>query len=313
MKARLLAVAVALAVGVSAESSRAQRTARWTTPWGDPDLQGAWTNATTTPLERSDASAKAVLSDADANAIDAEFARTCAACKTWWDRGATVASRRTSIVVDPPDGRIPALTPEGRREAEARAEARRGRGVADSWEDRPLQERCLLFHGVPPLPTNYNNNYRIFQTRDVVAILYEMLHEVRIVPLDGRPHLAPAISRWMGDSRGRWEGDTLVVDTTNFSDKVYSLRGAAANEPAFLGTGRTMRVVERFTRTASDRIDYYFTIDDPATYTRPWTGWLPLLPLDGHLYEYACHEGNSQMSSILAGARREEEAARSPR
>jgi hypothetical protein len=314
MKARVLAVALATILGaaVGVERAQAQRVLAWTTPWGDPDLQGTWTNATTTPLERSDPLGRSVLSDAEASSMDAEFARTCTACTTWWEKGATVASKRTSIVIDPADGRIPALTPEGQRQTDARAEARRGHGVADSWEDRPLQERCLLFHGVPPLPTNYNNNYQILQTSDVVAIVYEMIHEARIIPLDGRAHLSPAIAQWMGDSRGRFEGDTLVVETTNFSDKVYSLRGSA-NEPAFLGTGKTMRVIERFRRVAPDRIDYHFTIDDPATYSRPWTGWLPFLRLDGRLYEYACHEGNSQMSTILAGARRGDRAAQSPR
>ena len=157
-----------------------------------------------------------------------------------------------------------------------------------------------MYHGVPPFPTGYNNNYQIAQTRDYVAIRYEMLAETRIIPLDGRPHLGPAIPQWIGNSRGRWEGETLVVETTNYSDKT-TFRFPAAHE--------TLRVVERFTRTDEDTIDYRFTVHDATMYTRPWTAVLPMTKTDGPIYEYACHEGNYGLANVLRGHRAEEAEA----
>src|SRR5262249_3420532 len=219
----------------------------------------------------------------------------------WYDRGTKVVStRQTSIIVDPPNGRIPAMTPDGQARVAARAAARRGRGASDDPEGRSLAERCLIgFNAGPPLmPSAYNNNIQIVQTKDQVLIMTEMVHESRIVPLDGRPHLPSNLRPWMGDSRGRWEGDTLVVETTNFSEK-NSYRGASDK----------LRLIERFTRTNPEVLTYEFTVNDPATWTTPWTGRIPLARLDEHIYEYACHEGNRGMEGILKGAGTEEREA----
>jgi hypothetical protein len=214
----------------------------------------------------------------------------------WSERGRPTG--RTSLVVDPANGRLPALTPAAeRRAAELRADGGGERG-ADSWLDRSLWERCLTRGGFPRIPGSYNNNLQIFQTRDHVVLLYEMIHEARIIPIDRRPHLGPELRQWLGDSRGRWEGDTLVVETTNFTDKT-----------SFRGTTENMRFVERFTRVSEDAIDYRFTVDDPETFTAPWTAALPMTRLDDKIYEYACHEGNYGMLNLLTGARIQEKAA----
>jgi hypothetical protein len=279
------------------------------TPWGHPDLQGIWNNGTTTPLERPAdladreflsetewaARAKEVANRAQLRPADPEADLALAYNNEWWDRGKPLL--RTSLIVDPPNGKLPALTAEGRKRVEARAAARKLRGPADSWEDRPLQERCIVYHGVPPFPTGYNNNYQIAQTPDTVAIRYEMMAETRIIPIDGRPHVPKNIRQWIGNPVGHWEGDTLVVETTNYSDKT-TFRFPAANE--------TLRVIERFTRTDENSIDYKFTVDDPTTYTRQWTAVLPLAKAEGPIYEYACHEGNHGMFGILSGHRADE-------
>jgi len=207
------------------------------------------------------------------------------------------------LIVDPPDGRLPPLTPEGQRRQAAIAEQLRAHPF-DSWEDRPLPERCITYHGVPPLPTGYNNTYQIFQTPGYVAILDENIHDVRGIPLDGRPHVGQNIRQWNGNSRGHWEDNTLVVETTNYSPKT-TLRFPAAAE--------TLRAVERFTRVAPDRMDYRFTIEDPTTYTRPWTAMLPMTNLPDYvIFEYACHEGNYSIRNVLSGARAQERAAALP-
>jgi hypothetical protein len=293
------------------------------TPDGRPDLQGIWSFATVTPFERpSDLAGKAVLTEEEAAEVEKQAASRAnqdegrqrgtaadvgrAYNDFWYDRGTrVVGTRQSSIVVDPPDGRLPPLTAEGQARAEARAAARRQRGPADGPEDRGLAERCLVgFNAGPPFtPSAYNNNIQVVQTRDYVVIMTEMVHEARIVPLDGRPHLPAAIRRWMGDSRGRWEGDTLVVETANFSSK-NPYRGATAE----------MRLVERFRRTADNMLEYEFTVSDAATWTRPWTGRIPLQRLDEQIYEYACHEANYGMEGILKGTRAEErEASGAPR
>ena len=220
----------------------------------------------------------------------------------WWERGSTIASNRTSIIVDPPDGRLPAMTSAGRDRLARGAAAAGARGPSDSYDDRRLGERCIIYRGVPPIPTGYNNNYLIVQNPTFVAILQEHIHDVRIIPLDGRPAVAPRVRQWLGTSRGRWEGDTLVVETTNFNDRAL-LR--ALNGPP----SESLRVVERFTRTADDTVDYRFTVEDPDTWTGPWSGSIPMTKIDGALYEYACHEGNYGMTNLLAGARSEESAA----
>jgi hypothetical protein len=326
MKRRWPKFAVGLviaAIPVLQDSARGQGsrppTRAWTaprTPWGHPDLQGIWSNATTTPLERPiEFADKAALTDeefAAANAAVANRRNTDQAPRSgdpgtynefWWERGNLL--KHTAIIIDPPDGKVPALTPEGRRRAAAYADARRGHGPADSWEDRNLHERCILYHGVPPLPTGYNNNYEIIQTPGYVAIRYEMLSEMRIIPLDGRKHLPSPVRTWMGDSRGRWDGNTLVVESTNFN---YAAGGLyeLGSVTRLQGTGETLKVIERFTRVDRDTIDYTFTIDDPTMFTRPWTGRLPLVGFEGPLYEYACHEGNVAMEGMLRGARLEE-------
>ena len=204
-------------------------------------------------------------------------------------------------MIDPPDGRIPALTPEAQKREAARAEDRRKRGgdPADSWEDRNLGERCLT-RGSPKPPSAYNNNVQIFQGPGYVAIMQEMIHEVRVIPLDGRPHLEKNIRQWLGDSRGRWEGNTLVVDTTNYPDKTFN---------CCPGAGANLHVIERFRRVDADTIDYQYTVDDPTTYTKPWTVSIPMSKSEEPLYEYACHEGNYGMSNLLRGAREMEKAA----
>jgi hypothetical protein len=316
--AALLAVALGVTAtgqGPAKEAGKTPAGSSWTvplTPWGHPDLQGIWNNGTTTPLERpAEFAGREFLTDQELRDRTLEAATRAerrpdsaqadvdlAYNNEWWDRGAPL--KRTSLIVDPPDGKLPPLTEEGKKRVAARDQVRRARGPADSWEDRPLQERCLVYHGVPPFPTGYNNNYQIAQTPDYVAIRYEMLAETRVIPLDGRPHLGPHVRQWMGDSRGHWDGKTLVVETTDYNDKV-TFRFPAAND--------SLRVTERFTRTSKDLIDYRFTVDNPAMYTKSWTAVLPLAGAKGPLYEYACHEGNYGMAGVLSGHRAEEKAA----
>jgi hypothetical protein len=207
------------------------------------------------------------------------------------------------FVVDPPDGKIPPLTPDGRARQTGRAAARKasGRGPADSYTDRSLYDRCIS-RGLPGsmMPAIYGNSYRITQAPGIVAITYEMIHETRIIPLDGTPHLPPSIRHYMGDARGRWEGDTLIVETITFREET-AYRGA---HPA------TLKLIERFTPTAPDKLRWAVTVDDPSTWTRPWTFAMPLTLDDSEqLFEYACHEGNYAMVNILGGARAEEKAA----
>jgi hypothetical protein len=195
------------------------------------------------------------------------------------------------LLTDPKDGRLPPLTADAQKTAAARAEIRRR--LAEGPEDRSLGERCLLFNAGPPMvPGPYNNNFQLVQTRDAVVIASEMIHDARVVPLDGRPHLPKAIRNWLGDSRGRWEGDTLVIETTNFTSKT-----------AFRGSDENLRLLERFTRVSDDTLMYEFTVDDPTAFTKPWTVSIPLTRLDGQIYEYACHEGNYGMPGMLKGAR----------
>lgn len=299
------------------QSAAPKKAAAWKaprTPWGDPDIQGTWNNGTITPLERArGAGEKELLTREEEEEIneqsdtratvenrprDAAQDVELAYDQVWWDRGRSIG--RTSLITDPKDGRLPPLTPQGERLMAERAAARGARGAFDSWTDRPLQERCILYHGVPPLPTGYNNNYEITQAPGVVAIFHEEIHEVRIIPLDGRPHSGSSIRQWMGDSRGRWDGDTLIVETTNFRPDT-TFRFPA--DPA------TLRVIERFRRVAPDAIDYQFTVENPTFYSSPWTATLPMRPGDGLIYEYACHEGNYAIVHVLQGHRAEEKRA----
>ncbi len=287
------------------------------TPDGQPDLQGTWSNAVITPLERpADLADKEFLTAEEAieyerrrqeetnmdrrQTDDAEADVRGAYNDFWWDWGENIAAtRRTSLVIHPRDGLIPALTEEGQRRSDARAERRRLH-PADGPEDRTLSDRCILWvsAGPPMLPTAYNNNFQIVQTADHVLILNEMIHDARIVPLDGRPHLPSDVRQWLGSSRGHWDGDTLVVETRNFSDQ-SNFRGASEN----------MRLTERFTRVADDVLLYEFTVDDPDAFTESWTVQIPARKTDDLIYEYACHEGNQSMIGILGGARAEEARA----
>jgi hypothetical protein len=302
--------------GAAAESWVAPRT-----PWGEPDLQGTFSNRTITPFERpAGVGGREYFTPEEVAALEKRASEQSgdderspgtrgdverAYNDFWWDRGTKVTTLRTSLVVDPTDGRVPPLTEEARQRAAAestrpvyRSAGVGGRGTA-SWLDRSTFERCIT-RGLPGAmsPTAYNNNYRITQSPGIVAIQIEMLGGTRVVPTDGRKRLSPSIRQWMGDSVGRWEGDTLVVETTNFTDKVL-YRGAAEN----------LRLVERFTRVGPKEIDYRVTIIDPTTFTRPWTLAIPYVDIGEQMFEYACHEGNYGMIGILSGAREEERAA----
>ena len=294
---------------------------------GRPDLHGTWSYATLTSLERpaeftnkpfltpSEAAAfeKKTLVVQDRDRRDGEGpggrgsdGRTDvdrAYGQAWWEYGSkVVGTRRTSLIVDPPDGKIPALTPEG----ELRAIDHRGlwtanndyeggaRGMSlDSYGDRPLQERCLgwTVTGPPMIPGAYNNNLEVFQTAEHIVVMNEMVHEHRIIPLDNRPQVGSSIRLWMGSSRGHWEGDTLVVTTTNFRPMVF--RSASAK----------LKLTERFARVDADTLMYEFTVDDPSTWVRPWTAQFPMTHSNEPVFEYACHEGNYSLPNILKGAR----------
>jgi len=294
-------------------SSAAKTTATaksWTaprTPDGQPDLQGVWSYASLTPLERpADVGGREFFTPKEAAALQAGVETDSAPAPgdpgtynaLWFDRGKVASNLRTSLIVDPPDGKLP-LTAEARKNIAAQEEYSRAH-PADSYLDLPAWDRCIMYHGVPPISTGYNNTYQIFQAPGYVAILDENIHDVRMIPLDGRPHLAADIGQWNGDSRGHWEGNTLVVETTNYSDKT-ELR---------FPSSKNTRAVERFTRVSDDLIDYQFTIDDPTLYTKPWTAVRPMPRLKNYeIYEYACHEGNYALMHILSGARAEEKAA----
>jgi hypothetical protein len=289
-------------------------TKNWTpprTPDGQPDLQGIWSNATITPLERpDDVAGKTALTEQEAAEYEKEVVQRTnvdrregivgteadvarAYNNFWYDRGTkTVGTRRTSLIVDPPDGKIPPLTPEAQKRVADR-DLRRAR-PAEGPEDRSLSERCILWQtaGPPMLPSGYNNNYRIVQNRGYVMIFNEMIHDARIIPLDGRPHLPQSVRLWMGDSRGHWEGDTLVIDTTNFTDKT-----------AFRGASEKLHLVERFTRVDAETLLYSFTVDDPSAFAKPWTAEITSARATGPIFEYACHEGNYGMEGLLKGAR----------
>jgi len=282
------------------------------TPWGDPDLQGIWNFGTITPLERpAQFKDRATLTPEEVARLNEEEARRgdrrledatqdveVAYNSFWWDRGQSVG--RTSLIIDPPEGRLPPYTPEGQKRRQALA--RRG---YDSWADRALNERCLVYRPVPVRSSGYNNNNQIVQAPGYVAMLQEQIHEVRIIPLDARPHIGQAIRPWLGDSRGRWEGNTLVVETTNFHP-----------DTNYEGSGSNRTVIERFTRTDANTLSYEFTVNDPTTWTRAWTGQVPWQRDTGPIFEYACHEGNYGMVHLLKGARvleAEEEAAKQGR
>jgi hypothetical protein len=285
------------------------------TPDGQPDLQGIWNNATLTPLERpAQYAGKATLSETEAVEFEKEELRSVDADRRdgstvtdvnraynefWRDRGKITPDRRTSLIIDPPDGRVPPLTPAAQKRAADLAAKNRGHEF-DGPENRSLAERCIAVSnaGPPMIPANYNANYQIVQARGYVALLSEQIHDVRIIPMDGRPHLPPDVRQLLGDARGHWDGNTLVVETTNFMDRT-----------SFRGSGEHMHLTERFTRTGASTMLYEFTVDDPETFTKPWTARIPMTKAQGPIFEYACHEGNYGLAGSLAGARAEEKAA----
>ena len=299
---------------------------------GRPDLQGMWTNVTITRLERpAEFGDRLTVSDAEASEWEKTFLKNTdkdrrdggsradverAYNAFFWDSGTELArvngQKRTSLIVDPPDGKIPALTPEAAKRIPSprpswgsaivgpdEPENAPPFGLYENPEERPLAERCLLAFGSssgpPMLPIAYNNHYQIVQTPTHLMILVEMVHDVRMIPLDNRPH--GNIRRWLGDSVGHWEGDTLVVDTINFKPQV-SFRGASQN----------LHIIERFTRTDANTILYKFTIDDPTTWTKQWSAEIPLRATEERLYEYACHEANYGLEGVLRGARAADKA-----
>ena len=267
------------------------------------DFSGVWNYATMTPLERPAAFAeRETLTPEEAaryerQTIERQENTNNTAGPDWWDPGTRhLTGRRTSLVVDPPNGRLPPFTPAAQARAAERAQARRQRALPDGPEDLAFNERCLSWAvaGPPMLPGVYNNNVEFVIAKDTVVIHNEMIHEARIVPMDGRPH--GTLRRWMGDSRGRWEGDTLVVDTINFLPQV-SVRGS----------DEQLHLVERFTRTDLDTIEYQITVDDPSVWTATWTARFPMRRVQDRIYEYACHEGNFRsVEGILLGARAQE-------
>jgi hypothetical protein len=323
----LLILAATPAFGQSAPSENSWTMPR--TPDAHPDLQGIWTNKTVTPLERPTALGnKAFFTPEEAKAFTQDTLEKNdkdqrgggvrdvlhAYNAFWWDSGTKVLrNMRTSIITDPPDGRIPPLTP--RRQAQLQEQAlavkvrceRPGCAIANSGqlspadkpEDLDVMTRCISFGTVVPmLPSAYNNDYQIVQGPGVVAIDTEMVHDVRRIPTDGSPHLPANVRAWIGDPRGHWEGDTLVVDSTNFNGETR-VRGADEN----------LHLIERFTRVGPDTLLYQFTVDDPTAFTKPWSGEIPMGKTDGLLYEYACHEGNIGMKDIIAAAKADEKKA----
>jgi len=283
---------------------------------GHPDLQGIWTNVTLTPMERPAMfTGKLNLTDAEAAVFesksseelkagdgksDSDFHRRAGSGETggynalFIDRGSELARvdgvKRSSLIVDPAEGKMPPLTPEASQRMAAR------RGGMDSVKDRPLSERCLMSFGSssgpPMLPVLYNNNYQIVQTPEAVVILVEMIHDARIIRINAK-HAPAEIRQWLGDSVGHWEGDTLVVETTNFNDQI-----------SFRGSSKSLRVLERFRRADAKTLLYRATVDDPTTFTKSWTVEYPFVATAGPIYEYACHEGNYSIVDILGGARK---------
>jgi hypothetical protein len=311
MTSRFLLLMFAMLVLSTAVSSQSKA------PVGQPDLQGIWTNVTVTPFERpSELKDKAFFTAEEAQAYEKQVIERNNADRrdgppeadvgrayndAWYDRGTRVGKTlRTSLVIDPPDGRVPPMLPEAQKRQQDRLAQGRGRQF-DGPENRSLAERCLIWPtlGPPMLPSFYNNNYRIVQGPGYVAILSEMIHDVRIIPTDGRPHIPSNVRLWAGDSRGRWEGNTLVVDTTNFTDKT-----------AWRGSSENLHLIERFTRNDSDTLMYEVTVEDQATWARPWKIQIPMRKTGAPIYEYACHEGNYAMEGMLAGARAEEKQSR---
>ena len=305
-------------------TTAAKKPPAFKTPWGDPDLQGVWNDATSTPLQRpGGVGTKDVLGDEEAAEFQAQLASDLTRDRRdggpevdvnrayndhWMDarRLKITADHRTSLIVDPPDGRIPPAVPLSPERQKARAEraaanARFNAGLPDHYQDMSLPVRCIIRTDSPPyLPTIYNNDFQIFQSPGYVTIAPEMIHSARVIPLDGRPHLGKNLRQWLGDSRGHWEGDTLVVETTNFrNDDGVTFQGS---------NPETFKITERFTRVDATSLNYEFTVEDPKTWTKPWTAIIPWNKIDPaeQMYEYACHEDNYDIVHFLTGARARE-------
>jgi hypothetical protein len=291
--------------------------------WAQTSLEGIWNSASLTPFQRpvelgnkefyteqeaaayEKSKAQEVNRDRRDGGQEADIAR--AYNELFFDRGTKLArSRRTSMIIDPPNGRVPPMTTEARKKFQAIQE-KFAVHPADGPEDRPLPDRCLMFSqsGPPMIPGNYNDLYQIVQTPDSISILAEMGNQVRVIPLDGRPHLPRSVAQWMGDSRGHWEGNTLVVETLNFRHNDRSRFGVQYDGM----TDENLRITEWFTRTSPDSMLYRATIDDPTVYTKPWTMEVSLEKSDGPVFEYACHEGNYGLAGVLAGERAQERRA----
>jgi len=322
--ATLVAVAALVPVYSAAQSTNATVPPR--TPWGVPDLGGVWDFRTTTPLERPDESAGRTELTAEETAVQKARAQLVdrepppgdpgAYNVFWFDTPGLIDDRRTSLIVDPPDGKLPPLTPEAQHQVGSLAEDvpgpgpvryRAGGSGVEGPESRGLAERCILgFANGPPLtPGGYNQNIQLFQTPEHVIILNEMVHDPRIVALDGRPHLPRDIRQWNGDARGHWDGDTLVIESTDFTEKTASF---TPNALVAMGSGENLRLTERLTRVNADVLRYEYTVDDPTTFTRPFTAAIPMRRSAAPIFEYACHEGNYGMQNILRGAREDEQA-----
>lgn len=331
LRSLLTSTLVAIALGaVAAAQSVPKGVAVPKTPWGDPDLQGVWDYWTFTPIERpKEFGNRSMMTEAEAVEYGKRLQRQALSVDSegpgrgqtgaygqelWTDRARGGALRQTSIIVEPEDGRIPPLTPAAEKLLKAPpvpgAPVRlRTTGInSDDPEARGLAERCLLgFSTGPPFqPGGYNNNVQIVQSPGYVMLFLEMNHDVRIIPTDGRPRQPSTIRNWLGESRGKWEGSTLVVETMNFSPKVAAFsirRGSGGTE---IGSGENLRLIERFSRLDANTLQYEFTVNEPSTFSRPFTGRLPMVLSDQLMYEYACHEGNYGLENILRGARIEE-------
>jgi len=314
----LFTVALVVAAFATAQAQNAKTYTPPRTAWGEPDLQGLYTNKTITPLERpAQFAGEAELTDEQIAELEGRAATrsvdngrnkgteadvSSAYNEFWWDRGKKVTTKRSSLIIDPPDGRVPALTTDAqRRQAEEyrqpvfRGGGANGRG-SDWTTDRSLFERCIT-RGLPGAmsPSAYNNTYRIVQSPGYVAIQIEMLGGTRVIPTSGGAHVGSKLREYMGDSRGHWDGNTLVVETTNFS-----------NRTLYRGSSENMTLLERFTIVEPHVLNYEFTIVDPTTFVKPWTASIPYIRTTDQLFEYACHEGNYGMEGILQGARVEE-------
>ena len=310
------ALATVILIVPSCAGSPGTSEKNWTpgrTSWGDPDIQGQWNSQTSTPLERpltGELAGRETISEEEAEEFENSNRASFDAAPTagdpgtynafWRDEGKALT--RTSLIVDPPDGRIPPYTKEAEARLAAEREERRQRGPADTYKDLSLWTRCVS-RGWNGIGSWYSSNYQIFQSPGYVVVFQELIHEPRIIPLDGRPRLPQGVGQWLGDSRGHWEGNTLVVETTNFDPRT-----------SFRGSRETLHLTERYTPVDATTLDYQFTVTDSKTFTRPWTAVRPMRrQTDGiSVFEYACHEGNYAMHNILAGARAEEKAAAAP-